>query len=469
MADSTTIIRNLRKKKYTPENLEQFSRYMMNVENRMAMLQLALNYPVFYECVSDLEHEKTCPACLKEAKERLVYLIERYVITDCSEAEAAEGIAAVEALRGQLTEYMKIVSGYGDCMNLYEYVVNRKEYCYRDGSHIAQITDGELTRLILEYLTSETDNQVVQLCTREILKQLPMRMTRRRFFQIVEEGLRAYIGSDQKSVDDLAEFLRQAAVVEEIDPKKLFSKLESEKESISAGLEQELDADRFEAIYDCMQNAFLDLNSYIDCVILEQGLVNNVYIVLLTKAASCLDVSEKQTCTDILNRINELFADSERPEIDDSMDELFIRLEGIQEHLQEQLDQYETVLEELPEGEVKSKWSEKRMHLQWCVKLHSASLFAELGQQEGSVPADEAYVMETAAQLCLMYQKQFQSVPKMTARGIMSGAIAQLPLFVRNYQEIEAYISSSLQNCTDKAEKLACTELLLDIVNDKEW
>ncbi len=469
MSDSSTVIRNLQKKKYTRENFEHFARYMTNTENRMAMLQLALNYPVFYESISDLEVQADCPACVLEAAGEIRALTEKYVIGECSEGEAAEGLAAVAALRDRLTEYMKTLSAYGDWLSLYEYVLNRREYNYRDSSHIAKTEDGELTRRIMDYLAAEGDNRTAQFNTVHVIEQLPVRMTRKRFFDIVKDGLRVYIGSEKKSVADLAERLTQAAVAEEPDSERLFADMAEAKDSIAAGLSQELDGEKFEAVYECLEKAFLNLNSYMDCVMLEQEVVNDIYIVLLTCSITCQDLTEKQNCVDILNEINGFFANPERPEIDEALDDLFVQLEGIQEYLHEQLENYESVLEGLPKESGQADIDETLMHLRWCVKLHSASIFAELEQQADTSEADEAYVMETAGKLCQMYQQQFDRLPKMMVRGIMSAALGQLPLFVTNYRELEDYVSTSLQNCTDTAEKLACTELLLEIMEESAW
>ncbi len=469
MSDSTTVIRNLKKKKYTKENLEHFSRYMKNMENRMAMLQLAMNYPIFYETISELEQKQNCPACVAEAVLEIRNLIEKYVINDCSDAEASEGCMAAAALRKRITEYMKTLSAYGDWMNLYEYVLNRKEYNFRDSSHIAKLSDNELTSQVMQYLAGEQDNQTAQIYTAQVITQLPMRMTKKRFFQILEDGLRVYIGSEKKSVDDLAEMLMQSAVAEEPDDQKLFADLAEKKESIGAALDQELDSDRFEAVYDCMEKTFSDLNSYMDCVMLEQEIVNDLYIVLLTRAVTCQDLIEKQNCMDILEEVNRAFSDPERPDIEEVLEDLFVQLEGIQEYLHDQLERYESVLEDLPKETGMPEMDETLKYLGWCVKLHSASIFAELEQQADTIEADEAYVMETAGKLCQMYQQQFAAMPKMMIRGVMSAALGLLPLFVRNYTDVEDYISTSLQNCTDTAEKLACTELLLSMMDDVEW
>lgn len=48
----------------------------------------------------------------------------------------------------------------------------------------------------------------------------------------------------------------------------------------------------------------------------------------------------------------------------------------------------------------------------------------------------------------------------------MSAVISQLPVFFNNLSELQDYIFQALQNCSDKAEKLACIEVLHQIMEE---
>ncbi|MBQ7432524.1 MAG: hypothetical protein IJV50_03545 [Lachnospiraceae bacterium] len=461
MANGNTTIRELQKKHYTKENLDQFIRYMKNEESRMALLQMALEYPVFYETVSELEADENCPACLRTQAQKVVSLIQTQILSDAE--RSVDALQQIDALRQELTTEMKILSGYTDCMVLYEYILNRKEYDFREDSHVEKLSDQALKDRIMAYLTSDNDNQAAQLRTLEVIAQLPMRMTKQRFFQIIEDSFSIYIGSEKSTVEELAYMLRSAAGLVDVDTQGLFPDLAEVKASVGNGVVQELDSDRFEAIYVTLEQAMDRLNAYMDCVTCIQEIVNSVYVILLCGQFGLAQVTEQEHCLEILRRINNLFANENRPEIGDSLDELFVSIEGIQERLQEQLEQAEAVFGELPKEQEDIAISEGLRQLSWCIRLQSSSLFADL-EPAVSEEADEVYVRQLSAALCQEYRERFHGQPKMLVRGIMANALTMLPLFVRNYEEIENYVETSLRNCTDAAEKTACTELLLQLM-----
>ena len=45
----------------------------------------------------------------------------------------------------------------------------------------------------------------------------------------------------------------------------------------------------------------------------------------------------------------------------------------------------------------------------------------------------------------------------------MSSAISELPVFFNNISELQDFIYNTLSICTDKAEKLACIEILNEL------
>lgn len=463
MADVSTIMRELRKGKYSKENLLQFIGYMKNGEHRMALLQLALQYPVYYETISEAEAAENCPECIREISRETAALAEQFILAE-GETDSAAALAAAEALRQKITAAMRTLTAYTDAMVLYEYVVNRMEYQFRDGSHVPEISDVELQKKIMDYLSNSSDNQAAQMRTLEVIAQLPMRMTRQRFFQIIEDSFSVYIGSEKSTVDELAYMLRSAANVNQIDAEGVFAGLKAQKDSIQAALAQELDADRFEAVYDSLENAMAELNTYSDCVMSAQEVVNHMYTMLLARPFGLSNINEQQNCLEIVRQINNRFADAERPEIGEELDELFMGIEGIQEYLQDQLDAMESVFAELPKEDADAEVDTGLKQLYACTRMQSSSLFAELGLPQKAENAEEAYVRQLAAEQCQMYRECFKGMPKSMIRGIMASSVTMLPLFVRNYQEIEDYVSSSLLNCTDAAEKTACRELILNLI-----
>ena len=119
------------------------------------------------------------------------------------------------SLRKESTQIMELLSAYTDRFTVYEYVLNRLEYRFSGASLEAGYSDEDMTQEILQKLSSETDQTVRQSMLVSIIEQLPMRMTRKRFFQVLAEGMDAYKGSDKEAVDGQLFMLRTAAMLEE--------------------------------------------------------------------------------------------------------------------------------------------------------------------------------------------------------------------------------------------------------------
>lgn len=52
----------------------------------------------------------------------------------------------------------------------------------------------------------------------------------------------------------------------------------------------------------------------------------------------------------------------------------------------------------------------------------------------------------------------------MITRAVMAQALSELPIFFNNISELQDYIYNTLSICNDKAEKLACIEIINGIM-----
>ena len=58
----------------------------------------------------------------------------------------------------------------------------------------------------------------------------------------------------------------------------------------------------------------------------------------------------------------------------------------------------------------------------------------------------------------------FSSCPKPVARAIMAFTLSCLPVFLNSPDDLQAYIQDSLSCCSDPAEKEACMDLLMQLM-----
>ena len=84
-------------------------------------------------------------------------------------------------------------------------------------------------------------------------------------------------------------------------------------------------------------------------------------------------------------------------------------------------------------------------------------------EEEGEL-ADEAWIQSVTAELQTALKNQLSALPRVMSRAVMAKVITMFPLFIREYQELEDYVKSSLASCSDEAEKVACLEILDELL-----
>ena len=97
-------------------------------------------------------------------------------------------------------------------------------------------------------------------------------------------------------------------------------------------------------------------------------------------------------------------------------------------------------------------------------KLNSDSMFVKLDKVENNDVVDEAYLENQKEQLINDYRELFKDTDKMITRAVMAQALSELPIFFNNISELQDYIYNTLSICNDKAEKLACIEIINGIM-----
>ncbi len=474
MGNLKTIIHNLQRGKSIEYNLNQYIGEMMTNGNRLSFVRAALNYPLFYEEISQIEQSGQCPECIRQLSYELSHLFGEAMRLEYEEADVPPILEKAFALRERITAVMQALTAFGDRYTIYEYVLNRKEYSYQDTSAMENFDDEAFRNKIMAYISEAPDQSGNRMKLVQILEQIPMRMTRSRFAQIIEDGLRAYIGSEKSSVEDLLYMIRTGALLEEPEEMaSFFPDLYEKSRYVKDRYNQTMTKEQFQELLQYFSGFFQTLNEEMDSVLLMQELINDLCSILLSAPYARANETERDCCVQIIREINRMFADPERSEPKDALDELFVFLEGRQEELFEQKERGDAVLEEFA-GAYSRRISPQQKDgfaaLRKISLLLSTSHFGDLNDA-GTVTeeAEEAYIMQKAGELIAQLKAQFKTMSKPEVRAVMAKTLTMLPLFVRNYSELQSYLDSSLANCTDLAEKMACVEIIHQMLNDEYW
>lgn len=164
---------------------------------------------------------------------------------------------------------------------------------------------------------------------------------------------------------------------------------------------------------------------------------------------------------------NLLFMDKFSPKSLEEIEDMFVMLEGEQEKLYPMLSSFDIT------DQIRDSYSEKinelglkeQYDIVWKLpKLNSDSMFVEMDRLEDTTVVDDAYLEQQKEYMVSAYETLFAENDKMINRAVMSAVLSELPIFFNNISELQDYIYNTLSICTDKAEKLACIELINGIM-----
>ncbi len=472
MSDIYKTVKNIEKGKQLDFNLAIYSNHMMTISNRLAYIRFTMNYLTFYEMREEVkdDYPEEIMGIIISVNELLDSSLENKFSGEQLELE----VKRIDDLRNSIISAMKILDSYADALKVYEYVINRVENNFKNQSMPLGYDDKKFTDKILKFLTSDQDANVMNIKLQEVMEQLPFRMTKAKFFQILQDRIFLYTGAEKQAVKDNVTMIKMAAMMER--PEGYYTKYPKIKEVIDF-LESKdltnLTKEAYEEVANKMTFACMEVNKYMEFYIFAQGIVNDLYIILLSSPYAMVDLQERMLCNDIISEVRMLYNEEQYVKLNEEMFDELTKLEGKQERLFEQFTAGESVLEFI-KGNYSKLLSglmlDKIYNSLYIISnLLSTSLFIELSQDMyDNSTADKEYLFTLFANLKADLEECLKSKSKIISRAIMSKITALFPSFLQSYNDLEEYIYNSLTGCTDESEKIAAIELLELIMNEKQ-
>ena len=449
------------KGKNLQENLSVYARRMMGIYNDYSFVRLSMNYFTYYEMVSEAESRDEN---LKEIMDSFNKIVSQGIIGSKSGLEWEKLVEDTDNIRNKVINIMKGLTSYADIFNIYEYCLNRVEYRFKDGSQFLKQTDEDLTSEFLQYILKEQDNVVINSRISEVVRQLPMRMTKNKFFELLREGLKVYKGNSISGVEDFLYMIRTTALIEvseytellSDDMKSIYNEFKNTKFS-------QITKEKYDDLKAKTEFAVDYIMRSVNMYMLLAELINDVYVIILSSAYRMDESKDGIICNAIIKKVNNMFSEKELSEIYDDITEDFIKLEGRQEALQTKFSSYEYVIDEVLDNHsdmLQSLMLEKVYNsLKRIMALESGSIFVEFYERNES-EADQQYIEKVTEELTEQLSRFFAENEKLVNRAVMAHVLSGLPVFFNNTEEIKSYIYNSLNGCSDTAEKSAVTEIL---------
>lgn len=439
----------------------------MTAAYQYSYTRAALNYEALYESIYDQEISDAGASSEKcmSAVRTLNDLVEGHF-------SGHDVTADLKKLRDCVTHEVEILTSYTDAFQIYEYVLNRLERRFNTIA-ASEYDDETFASMVTGFISGSKESAVMNTRIQEVVSQLPVRLTKQKFFSLVMEGLSVYIGSARASLDGIMYTLRTESMAD-------FPRDMAEgRHSLYETLEQfrridfkNITKEGYEEASAKLDLVALELNDESGLYVLIQDIINDLYVLSLAGKEAVIDVNEEKICRSIILGVLECFRKEDYTAASlGKFDELLGQLEGRQETY------YERYLRaELPEATVDLADDPDYVRAVNVDRLLSGSSFVDLldrveaagaaEEASGSLAAvDRAYLDETAGALFRDMEKVFAAESKPVVRAIMAKVLSDLPVFFNSVDEIKAYIKGSLESCGDEAEKETCKELLEELMD----
>ena len=448
MSQIKELVREINKSKNLESNIPAYKEILFDLYNQCALLHTTMDYFVLYETLQENEGEEN--GYLKETLEVVHNVVKEVFVGEFPDADKKqELIRQILSARDDVIRKMKILTMYTDQLQIYEHVVNRLELKYAEQIELADVDT--FVQKVHQYIFSGKDNVVINESIKEILAELPVRMARSKYFQLIENSMSVYKDSDKSAVDRYVYMLETSAMLYEPDGiGEYFLEVKEFAEQLGEVKFSELTEEEFWNIYHKLEEKAEFIAQVADLYVGLQGLLNNLYCYVTSLEQREITDETDQACIEILQHLQSLFENGNWDDISDTVSQKLVLTEGKQEKIVEDMMQLETVLMELQIGH-NDKIEELGLgeafdQLDAMQQLLSASgTFVEFDEETKEEIADEGYIIQRTQELLEKLKVQFSENEMCVNRAVIAATISKFPVFFTSSKEVEEYIRHSFQ------------------------
>lgn len=370
----------------------------------------------------------------------------------------SEAVRLLENTRKEVTGRMEVLTAYVDWFQIHEYLLNRAELKFEE--NLPEFDNDEEARKLLQFIFEPEDNMEVNLRIKEMISQLPVRMTSTRFFDLLKDSLTVYKGAERESLNGFIYMVLSAAGIYKPDTEEYFKDIEPFKEYFLRVNYKDLDKHQFESLEEKMAEVSAALDTRTEFCIAMQGLINNLYTYYLVKQYAVVEPEVKALAEGLVKEICKCFMlesenNGEFSETDiEQSNELFAAFEGKPEKLVTRISVSEGRIESVKE-ELDNINPEIYANFNRAGKLMSSSEFAKVEDGSDTTECSMEIIEAECEKLIGDLSKEFEGKDRQVRRAMMASVLKELPVFFVSHTEVMNYVRFTLEHCSDKAEKTA--------------
>lgn len=434
-----------------------------------------MEYYMFYEVVT--EDINPYIAMAKEMITTLNEAVGQAMSDTLDDTQRKQLIDHILAMRTEVIDRMQVLTGYVDCFVVYEYILNRIQYRFDEKEVLPE--DTAFAQEVMNFIFGSNDNVTINDNLRVVLGQLPMRMTRSHYFDLIKNCISVYKGSEIESLEGFLYMFRTSAMLyKHPAQEQYFTEFAGVLQELMEADYEHMDHTLYELYAEKVRVSASKLNDLSDLYMQIGQIINGVYTLVVTEPY-CVDEEKMTVVDDVIRGINALFLEKEidlwqQEDLlteEDRLNWLAEKLpavEGQQEKLYQSVNVAEAALDELLEGRAEeieaAGLSDAFIKLHHLSQLNSSSVFAPLESQESAGIVTAEIAEQETEKLLSELKELFQGRSRMFRRAIMAATVEKLPTFFKSAQEIADYMMNALNQCDDEAEKYASKQLILEMI-----
>jgi hypothetical protein len=461
------LLNNLKEGRDLEQNLPQYANELMSSYYHYSMIRLSMNYYTFYEILGESEDKKVK---LNDERMNAVHdIIGKVLVSNLDGVSTEESLQLLDEIRKEIIKKMKVLTAYIDIFQNYEHVLNRLEYRY--GKELVPIDDTAFAKEIVQYIFNTNDNVIINNKIKDIIGQLPVRMTKTKYFELICDSISVYKGAQKVSLDNYLYMLRTSAMLYQPEGiKEYFPELTSLEEELKSLSFKDLNEEDYKLYTNKINENATFIGEIVDAYVFMQEVLNNLYTVILSAPYVMNEKKDISICKDILKIVHEQFSNNKYTNIEEDVLNQFTLLEGRQEEIYEEYTNLETILSDVKEKNtnlIEGLMLEKiYRRIDIAQLLLSSSLFVELDEVEVNDIVDESYVDKITKEFIEELSELFVNSSQSVMRAVIASTISKMPVFFLSPDDVTNYVTSSLNQCKDLAEKYACKEIITNLMID---
>ena len=468
-------VKKLHSNKEVGDLLPEYLKQSMILHDGYTRIKLMMEYYMFYEVVT--EDINPYIAMAKEMITSLNETVGQAMSDTLDDTQRKQLVDHILAMRTEVIDRMQVLTGYVDCFVVYEYILNRIQYRFDEKEVLPE--DTAFAQEVMNFIFGSNDNVTINDNLRVVLGQLPMRMTRSHYFDLIKNCFTVYKGSEIESLEGFLYMFRTSAMLyKHPAQEQYFTEFAGVLQELMEADYEHMDRTLYELYAEKVRVSASKLNDLSDLYMQIGQIINGVYTLVVTEPY-CVDEEKMTVVDDVIRGINALFLEKEidlwqREDLlteEDRLNWLAEKLpavEGQQEKLYQSVNVAEAALDELLEGRAEeieaAGLSDAFIKLHHLSQLNSSSVFAPLESQESAGIVTAEIAEQETEKLLSELKELFQGRSRMFRRAIMAATVEKLPTFFKSAQEIADYMMNALNQCDDEAEKYASKQLILEMI-----